>query len=147
MGIIVIIWWLKLNWPKENFYHFFKDKQKWLILSHVSLSVLISFLISQLIGLLYFRPRPFISNFQVVNDINPLSEKSFPSDHTTIAFALAAAVYCSHKKLGIFLLILAFLVGFGRIYTGVHYPLDVLGGILVGIISALLVYYLFRSKK
>ncbi|HPI67208.1 MAG TPA: hypothetical protein PKZ16_01520, partial [bacterium] len=65
MGIIVIIWWLKLNWPKENFYHFFKDKQKWLILSHVSLSVLISFLISQLIGLLYFRPRPFISNFQV----------------------------------------------------------------------------------
>ncbi len=142
MAVLVIVWWLKLNYPFKNFSF---NQQKMPL--HISLAAGISFLVSQLIGLIYFRPRPFASNSDVINDINPMSEKSFPSDHTTIAFAIAAAVYCHHKKMGALLLILALLVGLGRIYTGVHYPLDVVGGIIVGTISVFGLNYFFRFKK
>lgn len=107
----------------------------------------LAYTINFLIGLIYFRPRPFVLNEATkLIDKSPL-EKSFPSDHTAIAFALAFSLYFYNKKLGGVLLFLAFLVGLGRIYVGVHYPSDILGGILVGFLSAFLVEKLVINKK
>ncbi|NIP32410.1 phosphatase PAP2 family protein [Candidatus Saccharibacteria bacterium] len=63
---------------------------------------------------------------------------SFPSEHTTIAFAIALAVFLTYKKFGTILLVLAAIVGISRVYVGVHYPLDVAAGALVGIAMAYL---------
>ena len=63
---------------------------------------------------------------------------SFPSTHTAWAFAAATSVFLHHKKAGIAVLVLAALVAFSRLYLFVHFPTDVLGGIVLGVLSALI---------
>lgn len=65
---------------------------------------------------------------------------AFPSGHTSRAFALATSLshfYPKHKRL---FFIAAMLIGFSRIYIGAHYPLDVLGGAIVGIAIPIIFY-------
>jgi undecaprenyl-diphosphatase len=68
-------------------------------------------------------------------------DNSFPSDHTSLAFALAFAVLFFHRRLGALLVLVAAGVGIDRIFVGVHYPVDVLAGMLVGLGAALLVAF------
>ncbi|MFP7486440.1 undecaprenyl-diphosphatase [Priestia filamentosa] len=87
----------------------------------------------------YFEPRPFVSH--AVNVLTPHdADASFPSDHTTGAFALSFAILLSHKRIGSALVAFALLTGFSRIYVGHHYPFDVLGSIIVAIVISLIVY-------
>ena len=58
---------------------------------------------------------------------------SFMSGHTTMAFAVAATTVIFNRKIGIPALVVAALVGFSRIYFGVHFPTDVIGGMLLGL--------------
>jgi undecaprenyl-diphosphatase len=80
-------------------------------------------------------PRPLVL-FENVRTIGPWHESpySFPSTTTMLAFGLALPIFLKERKIGIFLLILAFLVGFSVIYCGFHTPLDVLAGILFSLI-------------
>jgi undecaprenyl-diphosphatase len=106
-----------------------------------AVSAVLAWVVNQWIGELYFRPRPFVDLAAVHKLISKsVDEKSFPSDHTAIAFALALAVFMVNRKWGIALLILAVLTALGRVLVGVHYPTDVLGGAVVGIIAALAVH-------
>ena len=66
--------------------------------------------------------------------IKQSSSWSFPSGHTSSSFAFATAVFANNKKWGIAAYVLAALIGFSRIYLGVHYCTDVLAGAVVGII-------------
>ena len=65
---------------------------------------------------------------------------SFPSGHTNTSFALAMAVFLSNKKIGIPSLIIASTIAFSRLYLFVHWLTDVMGGIVTGIVSALISY-------
>jgi len=80
-------------------------------------------------------PRPF-ALFENVRTIGPWHESpySFPSTTTMLAFGLALPIFFNERRIGKFLLILAFLVGFSVIYCGFHTPLDVLAGILFSLI-------------
>lgn len=105
-----------------------------------------AWVINNLIGLIYFRPRPFIDHevFKLISKSG--LEKSFPSDHAAISFAIAFVIFFYNKKLGIVFLILALLVGVGRIFVGVHYPLDILAGGTVGFLSALIAKIILKNK-
>lgn len=105
----------------------------------VSSAVGLSYILKIIIQLIHQRPRPFVNH-----DVLQLVDKSagsasFPSGHTVLAFAIAFSIYFYNKKLGAIFLVLAMLAGLGRIYVGVHYPLDVLGGVLLGCFSAYVV--------
>ena len=65
------------------------------------------------------------------------SSWSFPSGHTSSAFAAMVPVFIYNKKAGVPAVIFAFLMGFSRVYVEVHYSTDVIAGILVGIVYAL----------
>jgi undecaprenyl-diphosphatase len=69
----------------------------------------------------------------------PLSQwNSFPSDHACIYFALATVVYLSNRRLGLFAYLCALITSSTRIYLGIHYPSDVLGGAILGILVVVL---------
>lgn len=89
-----------------------------------------------LIYIFFFRPRPFISAtvYQLVYH-NPM-EPSFPSGHASIMFAIAFSIFFADKKWGAVYLFLALISSLSRIVVGIHYPLDIAGGFVVGAVSA-----------
>ena len=102
-----------------------------------------AYLAATLVGFTYGRARPFVS-FGSLHQLiaTSFSHKSFPSSHSTLAFALAFSVLMFNRPLGILMLILAVLVAWGRVYVGVHYPLDVLAGAFLGTGVSLIIYRL-----
>lgn len=87
---------------------------------------------------LFMRPRPYVS-FDFLVPLGHLdNETSFPSGHTCSSFAAAAAIYFMYgKKAGIPAFILASLISLSRLYVGVHYPTDILAGVIVGVLCGL----------
>ncbi|HBL40024.1 MAG TPA: hypothetical protein DDY98_00015, partial [Ruminococcaceae bacterium] len=70
---------------------------------------------------------------------------SFPSGHTSSSFAAATVLFCNNKKLGAPALVLAVLIGFSRIYCGVHYCTDVLAGTVVGVAFGIAAFFGVRA--
>lgn len=101
---------------------------------------------SGLLGILFFRPRPFVGHevFKLIERL--FTSKSFPSDHAAISFALAGVIFLYNKKVGIWFLTSASLIAISRVYVGVHYPLDILAGAVLGILSALIIKKLIPVK-
>lgn len=69
----------------------------------------------------------------------PPDRFSFPSGHTAAAFALAISMFGAIPLLAPALIVIAVLVGYARMYLGVHYPLDVLAGACIGVFTGSLV--------
>ena len=72
---------------------------------------------------------------------------SFPSGHTQASFAAATALFTGNKKAGICAYVLAALIAFSRLYLYVHFPTDVLAGVVIGICCGLLSAYVFDCVK
>ncbi|GGZ09279.1 phosphatase PAP2 family protein [Streptomyces nitrosporeus] len=84
------------------------------------------------------RPRPFNDHDGLEVLVEGKTDFSFVSDHATMAMAIAVGLFVANRKFGLFALGLALLEGFCRIYMGVHYPTDVIGGFALGTAVALL---------
>lgn len=83
---------------------------------------------------LFHRPRPFDGLEDVTVLFYLPTDSSFPSNSAAAAFAIAAAVWCVNRGIGAAMFAAAGVYGFSRVYVGVHYPLDILGGIIIALV-------------
>lgn len=123
---------------------FFKKTRK------IGICVLVALLFGVIIGNLALKPifarqRPFDARQGIEVLINKPKDFSFPSGHTLSSFAASSAVFLHNKKYGALCCILAFLIAFSRLYLYVHYPTDVIAGLVLGIACG--VFSVFTVKK
>lgn len=118
----------------------FRNKSHKKITLFTIISIGLSFVLNKLITLFYFKPRPFLNLW--VHLLPPFPSKkssSFPSKHTTLAFAAATSVFFYKRFLGSMMYLAAILTGFSRIWMGQHYPLDILGSSILGSLTSIVV--------
>ncbi|OGY18969.1 MAG: hypothetical protein A2747_00590 [Candidatus Yonathbacteria bacterium RIFCSPHIGHO2_01_FULL_44_41] len=86
--------------------------------------------------------------FDVIPLVTPLVSESgyaFPSGHATFFMALASALWFYHKRLAVFFGISAVIIGLARVAAGVHWPVDILGGLFLGYVIGLTLHGLIMS--
>lgn len=123
---LVLLWFIDGKIKKEQVIH---------ALVASGIAWLIAFFIKQ-----YFPTvRPFITNGREIDVLMRPTDGAFPSEHTTLAFALAVTVYMHDRKVGWVFLISALIVGAARVLANVHYPIDILGGAFLGTLVAVII--------
>ena len=127
-------------------YFFLKRKIKKEIVYRVILSTFLAWLISELLKKIIPSIRPFkINGYPPLTITVPLGG-SFPSAHTSSAFALAISIIIYNPELGFAFLLGALTVAAGRMFANVHYFIDILGGSFLGSLVAFLVNRFFYKK-
>lgn len=99
-------------------------------------------LITEIIRFFYYQPRPFLV-LKIQPLINHDLTSSFPSGHAAAFFALALAIFYFNQKWGWRSLVLALVISLARVFVGIHWPVDVLAGALIGLGSAFLIKKFF----
>lgn len=100
----------------------------------IVISTAISIVLTEVIRAFYFEPRPFVT-YSVTPLIKHAVDASFPSTHTLAMTVIAFSYAFYRSKWSPFFLIALIWVGFARIFVGIHYPGDILGGIAIGFVS------------
>lgn len=104
-------------------------------------------IIETLIKGLFYIPRPYIALGKPSLALFPPTDSSFPSGHASSAFLLATIIFLYNKRLGIVFYIIAVMIGVGRVLALVHYPIDIAGGALLGISSALIINRIYKISR
>lgn len=78
--------------------------------------------------------------------INKPLDYSFPSGHTTAAFVAAVVFLYMNRKIGLFMIVFAILMGISRMYLLVHFPSDVICGAIIGSVTSIIVCEIFKRK-
>ncbi|TPG48392.1 phosphatase PAP2 family protein [Roseomonas nepalensis] len=140
--LVALLWWL---WERDA-----SDRSPLLVARTLAGTLVAVALARGMQNFLPMRPRPLHDaalagrGFRLAEDIPATileGWSSFPSDHAVLAFAMATAVFLAHRGLGAFALFWALVVnGLPRVYFGLHYPSDILGGAAIGIAVMALVH-------
>ncbi len=123
-AVIPVMWWIDGRKLKEA-------------TLHACASSLLAWIIVNFLKEMFATTRPYLINGTTALTATQPRDPAFPSGHTAAAIALAVTIYFHNKKLGIVFIIAAILIGIGRVLARVHYPIDILGGAIVGTLVAL----------
>ncbi len=117
-------------------------------------------LVGMLLGLIFgnliiknivARTRPYDINTSIKLIISKPSEYSFPSGHTLVSVISATVLTIANKKFALFAIPIAVLIAFSRLYLYVHYPTDILGATVLGIVIGIFTYCfankIYKTKK
>lgn len=105
-----------------------------------ALSALVGLALNAVLSHVWYDARPFVTHpWATVQLVGHARDNGFPSEHATVAFAIAFAVFAFSRRLGVLLLLASAAIALDRVFVGVHYPADVAASLLIGLASALLV--------
>ena len=121
--------WLALAFALSGF----TLRRPWL-LARVAVTILAAEVSSGLLKLWIGRDRPPLANPEPEPLVTLPVTGSLPSGHATVAFACATALALPVPRLAVPLYALAALIAFSRVYVGVHYPVDILAGAVLGLV-------------
>lgn len=110
-------------------------EKKALIITLITFPILV--LLIKITHIFIVQQRPFVE-YDILPLVAPLKDTSFPSRHASIMFTIAISYIFYKSKWSPLLLFLATWVGISRIYVGVHYPIDMAGGVAFGFLSVLI---------
>ncbi len=131
--LTTLLWWAWFRNSKTE------KRDREFVVAGIALAMTAT-LLARLIALfapLRIRPRYDVAmHFKIPSgsaDLDMLNWSSFPSDHATLFFCIAMILFFISRKVGVFALLHAlFVVSLPRIYFGLHYPTDILGGMVIG---------------
>jgi len=133
LGGLMVLWYVDGNIKKS-------------LVVKALLAAVVAWILSLIIKDLLDATRPFSVNGGPPLTLTLPSSSSFPSSHATFAFALATMVWLQNKALGAVYMVGAVIIGIGRVASNVHFPIDVIGGAILGAFVAL-VMDTVRFKK
>ena len=132
----------------ENIFQILMQKKKEILL--VFVYGFLAYFLAVIFKYLFHTLRPFMA----LSDVSPLFHETgfaFPSGHAAFFGALSVAIFLAHKKAGLpaqtgyIFIFFAFLIGIARVIAGVHFPFDILGGVILGGLIAWLVAYFLKN--
>lgn len=179
LWLLVARWSPYMGWMRRRFGNPLTERTRWIgqrAAINAALATAAAVGVGTLASLAIFEPRPFVAYPSVVHQLIPhAADDSFPSDHETVAMAIALALvfgaiallWSSLREplvgraagwswgrafvftvlpglIALVAILAALLIGFARIYDGVHYPQDIAGGALCGLLGALIAQILVR---
>jgi len=125
-GGIFVLWFIDGRIKKEQ-------------VLHGILAFVLAWVLADIFKNFFPTVRPFLTNGNSPLVLFPGDNGAFPSGHTASSFALAMTIFKHDRKVGSLYIVLAILIGVARVLANVHYPIDILGGVVLGIIVATLV--------
>ena len=126
-GLMVVLWFAL---PRRE-----ADLRRHLL--YGALAALVALAINYADSAIWDRPRPFVLYPHLVHQlVQHVADASFPSDHAAVAAAVAFALRGQNKALQWVMWLLTTLIVLARVFVGVHWPTDVLGGVAVGFLAA-----------
>lgn len=127
------------------FFVFYKSspKKRLMFLIAFFSAIISRLVITEIIRALYHRPRPF--QVMQVRQLIPESGWSLPSGHAAFFFAVFTAIWLYNRRLGWVFFIASLIMGIARVFSGVHWPLDIFWGAVVGITTALALNFITRK--
>lgn len=105
----------------------------------VFVATVVAIVIAEVLALGYSHPPPHLQGVETILENEP--GNAFPSDHAAaiVGFALATW-YVSNVRLGLIAITIAVLIGIARVYTGLHFPIDIVGGLVAGALAIVMVH-------
>jgi undecaprenyl-diphosphatase len=142
IGIVLVVFFIHdRDWKQRRWVAWSKE------VAIIATAVIFAWFVTFILKIIFQAPRPFVTYLEVIPLVTETPYTSFPSGHATVFFALATVVYSYHKRLGYFFFVCAFLIAISRVVTGVHYPIDILAGAVIGILIAYLSTIFLQKNK
>ena len=142
LSYLVAIWLVVYLWRQRQDFNLLWHKVLFIVLS----LILSRGLITEAIRFFDYRPRPFVAlNLEPL--FNHVASASFPSGHAAIFFGLAFCILLLKDKNWPYYFVAAILITVARVMGGVHWPSDIVGGLLVGLLGALISFYLLKPSR